>query len=351
MRRDALQVLTWPDYAIRGVEKLFNSATGLAVEWSFFDQNEEAFARVRAAPDCFDVVLADGFWPEAYMRSGLTSCFDPSAMEGWSNLIPAIRNWCTKFWDGGGGTVIAYPCYWGLRGVIYDPDLVCRPTSWRDLSIAHPRSLWLNSQGSEVIAEIALGMGIDPQRVYQLTDAELAEVDRRLTQLVPAVGGVWRVLSELVSAFQGGAALAEVHTTSLLSNVEQASGRRLEVAMPGEGTIAYVDGAMVGSASRIREAAMNFIDILSSPEGVLAQWRESDGYPCANTLGLELVRRKVEFRSKLDRSSATSDALERATMYSPPANVQGYLRVWRAFLALLDAPIPASVREAFGLSG
>ena len=344
-------MLTWPDYATPGVERLFGLATGLTVEWSFFDQNEEAFAQVLAAPDRFDVVLADGSWPAAYIRSGLIEPLDPTVIQGWAHLIPAVADWCAKSWGSGPGTVMAFPCYWGLRGIIYDPDLVSHPTSWHALSSAPRRSLWLNSQGSEVIAEIALGLGIDRERVYDLTDAELLEVGGELTKMLPAMGGVWRVLSELVIAFQEGAALAEVHTTALLDNVERASGRRLEVALPSEGTIAYIDGAMIGALSRLPEAAMSFIGILSSPEGVLAQWRESDGYPCANMMGLDLVRRQPEFRSKLDRSRATSDALERAIMYGPPTNVQGYLSAWRRFLALLDAPVPSSVRSVMGLSG
>jgi spermidine/putrescine transport system substrate-binding protein/spermidine/putrescine transport system permease protein len=349
--KDALRVLTWPDYAIRGVEKLFGSATGLAVEWNFFDQNEEAFARVRAAPDRYDVILADGYWPRAYMGSGLIEPLDPMLTQGWPHLLPAIRRWCSKSWDSGSGTVMAFPCYWGLRGIIYDRDLVSQPTSWGALSSAPPRALWLNSQGSEVIAEVALGMGIEPERVYDLSDAELAEVGSKLAGMEPVVGGVWRVLPELVIAFQQGAALAEVHTTSLLDNVVRESGRSLEVAVPNEGTIAYIDGAMIGASSRLREAALSFIDTLSSPEGVLAQWRESDGYPCANAVGLDLLRGQPESGAKLDRSRATPDALEQAIIYCPPSNMHGYINAWRSFLALLDAPVPESVRSAMGLSG
>ena|GEM_PF-6531451 len=344
-------MLTWPDYAIRGVEKLFGSATGLAVEWNSFDQNEEAFARVQAAPDRFDVILADGYWPVAYMRAGLIEPLDPMLTQGWSHLLPSIGRWCSRSWDSGSGTVMAFPCYWGLRGIIYDPDLVSRPTSWGALSAAPSRALWLNSQGSEVIAEIALGMGMSPERVYELTDTELLEVGSKLAQMEPIVGGIWRVLSELVKAFEQGAALAEVHTTSLLDNVVRASGRRLEVAVPSEGTIAYIDGAMIGASCRSREAAMSFIDTLSSPEGVLAQWRESDGYPCASGVGLALLRRQPAFRSKLDRSRATPDALEQAIMYRPPTKMHAYLHAWQSFLALLDAPVPESVRSAAGLSG
>jgi spermidine/putrescine-binding protein len=344
--KGALRVLTWPDYAIPGVEKLFGNATGLAVEWNFFDQNEEAFARVRAAPDRYDVILADGYWPQAYMQSGLIEPLDPMLTRGWTHLLPAIRTWCSKSWDSGSGRVIAFPCFWGLRGIIYDPALVSRPTSWGALSSAPARALWLNSQGSEVIAEIALGMGIAPNRVYELTEAELADVSNNLVRMEPVVGGVWRVLSELVIAFQQGAALAEVHTTSLLDNVLRASARRLEVSVPSEGTIAYIDGAMIGVSSRLREAALIFIDALSSPEGVLAQWRESDGYPCANSAGLDRLRGQPKFRSKLDRSRATLDALEQAVMYRPPTNMRGYLNAWRGFLAVLDAPVPESVRSA-----
>lgn len=66
---------------------------------------------------------------------------------------------------------------------------------------------------------------------------------------------------------------------------------------------------MIGAACRFPDASVRFIEAMSSPEGVDAQWRESDGYPCANATGLELLRRQPEYRAKLDRSGATLDVL------------------------------------------
>jgi spermidine/putrescine-binding protein len=350
MSAEVLRVLAWPDYAIREVEAQFSKSTGLAIVWDFFDQNEDAFSRCQRDPTHYDVVFADGAWPARYLESDLIRPITTTAMVGWPDVHPAIRHWCSQNWSKPDGSLSAYPCFWGIRGIIYDPLYVEPPTSWRHLSSAPPGTLWLNSQGSELIAEIALGMGTDPARVYAMGADELGRVDAVLLKLTACMGGIWRLLPELEVAFtRGTACVAEVHTTCLLDNVERASGRQLKVAVPEEGTVAYLDGAMLGVASRFPEAAVRFIEILTSPAGVVAQWRESDGYPCASATALERVRTQPEWRSKLDRSGATIDALEQSVMYAPPINVDQYLEVWRAFLARLDVPIPFSVRSAMGL--
>lgn len=349
MGKAPIRVLTWPDYAVQGVATLFTSTTGMEVEWNSFDQNEEAFLRCTSDRERYDVIFADGLWPKRYLASGLIQPVAADAFDGWRDVHPVISRWCSVEWTVAAREVLAFPCYWGVRGMLYDPQTTPRPDSWSSLAEVQPGRLWLNSQGSEVMAEVALGMGIEKSRVYEMTAGELEHVGDRLLELVPRIGGVWRLAPEIVAAFRAEASLAEVHSTVLIDNIERAATRRLAVAVPEEGTVAYVDGAMLGAGCRCPDEALEFIRAFSSPAGVEAQWRESDGYPCANALGFERLWKEPGFRSKLERSGATFDSLARAVMYRPPSDMDGYRGIWRSFLERLTVPIPRSVRESVGL--
>lgn len=72
------RLLGWPDYTLDEAHRRFQARTGVAVEYEHFDQNEEAFLRVRRDPTAFDVVFADGLWPARYAEEGLVEGLAPS---------------------------------------------------------------------------------------------------------------------------------------------------------------------------------------------------------------------------------------------------------------------------------
>ena len=83
-----------------------------------------------------------------------------------------------------------------------------------------------------------------------------------------------------------------MHTIHLAANLREEASVEAVVTLPPEGTVGWVDGAMVTARTELRDAAVAFVDFLFSPEGVRIQWEESDGYaatsarhspPCAKT--------------------------------------------------------------------
>jgi spermidine/putrescine transport system substrate-binding protein len=341
----ALRVLTWPDYALPAIERLARRTCGVEVEWHLFDQNEEAFHRVETEPDAYDVVFADGSWPRLYLERGLVRPYEVASVRGFGQLDPVFRERSGELWGAGPGRVAAYPAYWGLRGLIVDRARRGGTRSWRALFEAAHGTAWVNSQGSEVAAEIALMLGYDAKEVYELEPAALARVEAELAELCGRLGGVWRLLPDLEEAFRGGAAIAEVHSTSLVFNVREASGRDLEAVLPAEGTIGWIDGAMVTASSPRPDEAVAFIELMLSPEGVMAQWEESDGYWSTNAAAMSEVRADPRFAEKAGLAAAGVDAFLRCALYRPPADAAAYVGAWSRALARAQR-VPDSVREA-----
>jgi spermidine/putrescine-binding protein len=344
-----LRLLGWPDYTLDEVHRRFEQRTGIAVEYEHFDQNEEAFLRVRRDPAAFDVVFADGLWPALYAQEGLVEGLDPAEFASWEGVHPAIGRLCLDgAWAVAGGTA-AYPANWGQRGILWDPARVDPPIeAWADLwrdDLAG--KVWINSQGSEVVAEAALALGVDPAEVYRLGADDLERVRSRMAALGEAVGGIWMVWPDLRSAFADhGAVAAEVHTVHLAGNLRAELGLEIAVTLPPEGAVGWVDGAMITRGTELRDEAVRFIDFLFSPDGIVLQWQESDGYAPASTAGLDALRDDGRWREKVQEIAGQDpSAVIDGVLYQPPGDLEGYLAAWEALLVAAGSRAPA---EAWG---
>jgi spermidine/putrescine-binding protein len=341
----SLRLLAWPDYTLGEVHRRFEAKTGIAIEFENFDQNEDAFLRVTRDPDRFDVVFADGYWPAEYLAAGLVSPIPLDDVAGSAALHPAFRDFCERGpWRGEGGSA-AYPANFGRRGIVWNRELVDPPISrWRDLwRPGLAGGLWVNSQGSELVAEVAIGLGLPPDDAYSLDPRELDQVGMRMVELGRMAGGIWMVLPDLLHAFgQAGALVAEVHTTYLAGNLRAELGIDFAVTVPQEGTVAWVDGAMVTRASGAREEALAFIAYLFSEEGVLLQWEHSDGYAPTSAAALAALREDGRWAEKIEEIAAEDPAtVLGATLYRPPGDVDAYLGAWRRLLQEVGERAPA----------
>jgi spermidine/putrescine transport system substrate-binding protein len=340
-----LRLLGWPDYTLDEVHRRFEERTGVAVEYENFDQNEEAFLRLRRDPGAFDVVFADGLWPARYAAEGLVEGLDPAEFESWDGVHAAIRDFCLqRAWTVDGGRTAAYPANWALRGILWDPTRVDEPiASWSDLwrdDLAG--RVWINSQGSEIVAEVAISLGIDPAEVYRLAPDDLERVAERMETLGASLGGVWMVWPDLRAAFaEHGAAAAEVHTVHLAGNLRDELGMECVATVPAKGTIGWVDGAMVVRDSPLRAEAVRFIDYLFSPEGIVLQWEESDGYAPASVAGLDALRATGRWPEKVAGIAAEDPAdVLGSVLYRPPADLDGYLGAWERLLEAAGSRAP-----------
>jgi spermidine/putrescine-binding protein len=340
-----VRVLGWPDYTLAGIKEAFEARSPVNVEYDHFDQNEEAFATLSRDPERYDVVLADGLWPRKYADEGLVMPLRSDEFTSWEGVDPLFQDFALRgAWAAGGTNFWAYPANWSLRGLVWDPARVASIESFEDLWCPELAGhVWTNSQGSEIIAETALSLGLPPRDIYSLEADDLARTRQRLLELAPRLGGIWMVLADLEDAFLHREAwIAEVHTTALLSNLEDALGRPLAVtASPGH-AIGWIDGAMISSATSCRDEAVAFIDFLFSVDGFRVQWEESDGYAPTNRRALEMLRRDPRWTAKVDRieHDDPSSLLDGSLLVRAPQDVDAYLSVWEDVLQAARGWVP-----------
>jgi spermidine/putrescine-binding protein len=136
-----------------------------------------------------------------------------------------------------------------------------------------------------------------------------------------------------------------VHSTTLAANVSERLGRPIEAAVPREGTISWIDGGMVIAGSRQPEAALAFLEIAFSPQGVLAQWEQSDGYWSVSRSAMAAIGSDPRFGAKAAGSRAALPLLVGSAQYRPPADEIAYARAWQDALAHARS-VPSSVVES-----
>jgi spermidine/putrescine-binding protein len=345
-----IRVLAWPDYALEDTNSRFAQLSGIKVVSELFNQNEDAFHRVRASPTRYDVVFADGHWPERYLQEELTQPLRPDDFRSWKGVMPRFKEKCLSIWPAGRHESAAYPGNWGLRGLIWDPSFVSGIDSWNDLWRLASGHIWINSQGSEFIAETGLSLGIPAEHIYDLSDPELANVANKFMELAPRIGGIWTGYDEIARAFERSEAhIAEVDSTAIVSNLEATCGKGLKSCVPKEGTIGWIDGAMISSGSKVPEEAIAFIDFLFSPEGTALQWAHSEGYPSANGEALDMLLADSRYSSKVTRLLSDTDLVLRSTLYQAPRRIVAYQATWRTFVASVGSRTSRQVRKTLGL--
>ena len=98
-----LRALMWEAYLLPDTVTAFEDTHQVKLVPSFFDGNSEAYNKLRVGgANEFDLVQADGFWPQLYFREGLIRAVDYSKVAGHRGLSAGIRRRGVQGADGSG---------------------------------------------------------------------------------------------------------------------------------------------------------------------------------------------------------------------------------------------------------
>jgi len=121
-----LRALMWEAYLLPDVVSAFEEKHGVRFVPSFFDGNSEAYNKLRVGgSNEFDLVQADGFWPQLYFREGLIRAVDHAKVANSSGYLPEFTADAFKVLiDPASGQKIGFPFCWGAYGITYDAKVV-----------------------------------------------------------------------------------------------------------------------------------------------------------------------------------------------------------------------------------
>lgn len=265
-----LNILTWEDYHKTPWLDEFTKETGIKVNAVNVGSPDEMFAKVKANPGQFDIILATSGWFDNYTQADLLEPIDPSRLESEPN--PGF-DWKKAATSNGKQYGVLYN--WGDEALAWVPGSIPntpemakylddkgRPNDWNilwDPAFAGKVSIIDDPTSFLPMIPLALGMK-DP---YNLTPEQFTQVQDKLTALRPQIRRLTSGFNDQTTQFASGE--ATIGYLNIISEVAalKKQGKALEVNhLVKQGVAAWTDNYSItkkGGGAKL-DSVYKFID-------------------------------------------------------------------------------------------
>lgn len=342
-----LRALMWEAYLLPDQITAFEEKHKIKFVPTFFDGNSEAYNKLRVGGAReFDLVQADGFWPQLYFRENLLREVDYAAVPNAAHYLPEFQAEPFKvLTDPASGKKIGFPFCWGAYGITYDAGKVAPEKTETIACMFDPEFAGTLSTSARFEENIALAALLVTDRMgtrdkprpdgkafnpYVLTDEELAEVQTLLTEQKALLLTRYQDNPTLFQLLQSGAVVAATEFAQvfrqLLTSEDGADKPDFRHALKmKEGGLGWVDTWLVTSGVENGpklDLCNDFIDVMIS-QPVMKRIGEVAG--CSTTVDLRDISTEEERKLYLmDRSGEIANLF----MFDQPSSPEKWERVW-----------------------
>lgn len=301
-----LVVLEWAGYELPQFHEPFTAEyPQTKVDYSFFSEDAEAFAKLQSGFDV-DLVHPCNPWWGLYVEQGLVQPIDTSKLSHFADLDPDMV--AMGQFD---GKQYFIPWDWGFESILIRTDKVKTvPQSWADLTnpeYAGHLAIWDSGEANHIIA--ALALGFDP---WNTTAEQDEQIKQWLISLKPNLLTYWVDFSELAQQVGSGDVwvASNAWADTYVSLLDQ--GVPVAYLDPKEGKLGWVCGYGISSGTKNVEQDLAYINAMIDAQS-MANFSNEYGYGAANPKSLPLVDPEMVKQFQLDDPAA----LERAVFYRP----------------------------------
>jgi len=248
---------TYADAVRDYIIKPFKEKYGIEVKHNFFGNNPEQIAKLKAGKTDIDVSFLSNSYSFMAMRDGLTLPIRLENVPNYQFLYDIFKN---PPYDPG-PKVYCLSYFWGDQAIAWNTKKVAKVTSWSALwDKKYKGHVALYSNGVQVIPEIALYLGQDPNNI---TDVDA--VMTKLRELKPSLLKFWSSGAELTSLFATGEVWIADFWRGRVNNLKK-EGQPVEYTQPQEGSLGWVDTMIIPKGAKHRRAAEAFLDLALTKE-------------------------------------------------------------------------------------
>ena len=319
LRGTEINVYNWGEYISDGSEdtlnviQAFEDLTGIQVNYTMYDSNEDMYAKMKSGGASYDVVFPSDYMIARMIEEGMLQTIDFANVPNYSYISEDFKD---LYFDPDNAYSVPYTG--GMVGLIYNTTMVeGTPDSWEimwDEAYSGQILMFNNPRDAFGIAQFLLGQSVNTTDVAQWQ----AAADKLIEQK-PVVQSY--VMDEVFDKMESGeAAIAAYYGGDYLTMAD--INPDLAFVYPKEGTNIFVDSMCIPANANNKAAAELFINFMCEPEIALAN-AEYLCYLCPHTAVLEDERYtlrgnevlypqqevKTEYFYNLDRD--TQDLLSR----------------------------------------
>ena len=324
-----VNVCSWGEYIDPSLEKQFEEATGIEVNYDTVPSNEDLYSLLEQGGVSYDVIVPSDYMIARLIEEGRLQPLDYSLIPNYEKIDDQYKN--LSFDPNNEYTV---PYTWGTLGIIYNTTMVDEPiTSWEVMfsdDYAGEILLIDNSRDAFGMALYCLGYDVNTTDEAQIREAYQLVADAKARGVYDGQG-----MDEIFQIMEGGnLAIATYYAGDFLTMYE--ANPDLAFVVPEEGSNWFVDAMCILADAENVEEAHEWINFIASTESNLANmdfiWYAS---PNAEALEMYPAWYEEQYGEPLDMDlyeimAAPSEVLERCTMYEnlPAETLALYNDLW-----------------------
>lgn len=262
-----LNVYNWGEYISDGsddtldVNAAFERITGIKVNYTNFESNEEMYAKIKAGGTPYDIVIPSDYAIARMIDENMLRKIDVSKLENYKYIDDSYKD---LYFDPKNEYSVPYNV--GMVGLIYNKKIIGEAVdSWDALFDSKYKGNILtfnNPRDAFAIAQFDLGIDIN---TTDKSEWDIA-ADRLIEQNSVLQA---RVMDEVFNKMESGnAALAPYYAGDYYTMKEV--NPDLEFVYPKEGTNIFIDSVCVPESCQNYEAALMYINFLLEPDVALA---------------------------------------------------------------------------------
>ncbi len=289
---NVIQVSNWNDYVDERVIEEFTAQTGIKVEYTTFENDEDGVALI--SQPGMDVVSPPTVLLSNILQRGLLQPFASAEMKDWADTHPLIMQ-RVRLRDTTAAHVMPY--LWGRIGLVVDTAKVEQALG---REIQPSWDLVFNKDDLEKLSSCGVSILDSPNdilNIYSLYRGRM--IDRISEREVNKFKSEMAELAPLYSAIDSTAYLDQLPQGNLcVAMVWEGDGRSLQdsndnlaLLMPVEGTALFMDNMAIPTASDNPEGARKYIEFMSRPENSMRN-AEYTGYNSPSSIALTAMAKK-----------------------------------------------------------
>jgi putative spermidine/putrescine transport system substrate-binding protein/spermidine/putrescine transport system substrate-binding protein len=262
-KTETLSLLVWEGYADPSFLQPFEQSHHCKVVASYMGSSDELVAKLRGgSASNYDVISPSSDVATSIVRAGLAAPLDLSRIPTYDQLSARLRDSPLVKVD---GKTYGVPFVWGPISLLYDTTAFPQaPDSWSILWNSKYKgkiSLWDELSSVYMAAQVLGYDKPDPSQLYNLSDAQLEAVKKKLIELKPNIRKYWSTGGELTNLFQNHEVIAAMGWP-LMTNDLRKLNFPIGETIPKENTTGWIDHLMITAASPRKELAQQFLEYM-----------------------------------------------------------------------------------------
>jgi spermidine/putrescine-binding protein len=259
----SLSLLVWEGYADPSYLHAFEESHQCKISAAYMGSSDELVAKLHGgSASNYDVISPSSDVATMIAAAGLAAPLDLAKLPAYAQLSERLRSMPLVRVN---GNVYGVPFTWGPNPLLYDTTyFTAPPDSWAvfwDPKLKGKISAWDELSTMYMAAQVLGYDKPDPNHIYNLTDAELDNVRKKLIELKPNIRKFWSTGGELTNLFQNHEIVAAMGWP-LSTNQLRAAGFPIGETIPKENTTGWIDHLMITTASEHKDLATAFLEYM-----------------------------------------------------------------------------------------